>query len=1013
MTLVVAVVAVAAAVAGPVYYQAALHSILAGDMSGVPFLGRGFEATTTGTMNGMLQSLQTAVTGELVRDLGISHEQRLFEPPVESIEGSYTDPTLEQTFLLVWRTDFCAHLVITGHCPTRPGQVIVSKSDTGPGTGWHIGSHIRGSGWPTLTITGFYQPPNATADYWVLRTSSYFPIEQPSAGRSAAGLDAAFTDLATISAMSAGQQGTSVIDEQLAISRIHAGDVQPLAAGMSAFANSVALTTQNIVPQTTAQTTLAAVQSGWRAVAVPVTLTTLTLLLLSWLLLFLIVTEAVEARGAEIALAKLRGHGRTGILLFGLSEPAVILLAALPVGLLVGWVAADELAKTLLLPNTPVGLPWTAWAAAAGAVAGGFAAVILAAQRALRRGVVQQFRRPSRLAGSRGWVVDSILLTGSAAGLAVVLSSRQIGSASHGVLELLVPGLLGLAVAVVAARLLPLICRALYGVTSRHGGLSGYLALRHIARREGGVRTTIVLATAFSLAAFAFAAWLVGQRNYQLVASARVGAPEVLTVDVPPGRTLSSIVAKADPSGRLATAVDTYIGVSGGTAGEYTIAVDPARFARIASWPRQLPQREVDALTSGLSPAAAAPIVLTGDAVRVTVDVSSMSVAGEQLYANVTTGASPLTLGALPRRGTVTLTGSLTGCPCVLQSLALTLPGGQLVYGGSAARVSGKLTIGALDVRQHGRWLPAASPGSLGSAATWRDETADQPAQSGAFGIKGSPNGVTWTVADIPSAHDPTLGVADVPSPLPAIVARPLISSGRPLFTGNGLDGSSVLMRALAALPWVPAAPANGVIVDRRYAELEAGGNLTVASQQVWLADGALLLIRPKLLASGVRILSDSSLGSVSAQLQREGPALASALFLSDAAAAALLAAGAAILGLYASARRRRYEYAAMEASGVRRRTLRSALLIELAVVLGFGVLVGAATGLIAARFVLRSVPEFTSTPTEPTLSYVAAAGPVTSLLGVAAALLAIAAVLSSLALIRGVRADLLREGQA
>jgi ABC-type antimicrobial peptide transport system permease subunit len=188
---------------------------------------------------------------------------------------------------------------------------------------------------------------------------------------------------------------------------------------------------------------------------------------------------------------------------------------------------------------------------------------------------------------------------------------------------------------------------------------------------------------------------------------------------------------------------------------------------------------------------------------------------------------------------------------------------------------------------------------------------------------------------------------------------------------------------------------------------------LSVASQQVWLAPGALALIRPKLLAGGVRILSVSSIETASAQLQREGPALASALFLSDAAAAALLAAGAAILGLYASARRRRYEYAAMEASGVRRRTLRSALLIELAVVLGFGVLVGAATGLIAARFVLRSVPEFTSTPAEPALNYVAAAGPVTSLLGVAAALLVLAAVMSSLALIRGVRADLLREGQA
>jgi putative ABC transport system permease protein len=181
----------------------------------------------------------------------------------------------------------------------------------------------------------------------------------------------------------------------------------------------------------------------------------------------------------------------------------------------------------------------------------------------------------------------------------------------------------------------------------------------------------------------------------------------------------------------------------------------------------------------------------------------------------------------------------------------------------------------------------------------------------------------------------------------------------------------------------------------------------------VWLAAGALPLIRPKLLASGVRILSDSSISSAVAQFQRQGPALASALFLSDAAAAALLAAGAAILGLYASARRRRYEYAAMEASGVRRRTLRSALLIELAVVLGFGVLVGVATGLTAARFLLRSVPEFTSVPAQPALSYVAAAGPITSLLGAAAALLALAAVLSSLALIRGVKADLLREGQA
>ena len=152
----------------------------------------------------------------------------------------------------------------------------------------------------------------------------------------------------------------------------------------------------------------------------------------------------------------------------------------------------------------------------------------------------------------------------------------------------------------------------------------------------------------------------------------------------------------------------------------------------------------------------------------------------------------------------------------------------------------------------------------------------------------------------------------------PAAVQRPT----KP-FDGNGLDGSDLPMQAAAVLPWVPGAPGDGVIIDRRYAELAAGYNLTMANLQVWLAAGALPIIRPKLMASA-RPHPVGQLGRLGCgSSERQGPALASVLFLADAAAAALLAAGAAILGLYASARRRRYEYAAMEASGVRRRTLR------------------------------------------------------------------------------------------
>jgi ABC-type antimicrobial peptide transport system permease subunit len=133
-------------------------------------------------------------------------------------------------------------------------------------------------------------------------------------------------------------------------------------------------------------------------------------------------------------------------------------------------------------------------------------------------------------------------------------------------------------------------------------------------------------------------------------------------------------------------------------------------------------------------------------------------------------------------------------------------------------------------------------------------------------------------------------------------------------------------------------------------------------------------------------------------------------LFLADAAAATLLAAGAAILDLYLSARRRRYEYAALAASGVPHRTLRRAVRTELALVLGFGGVIGAITGAVAAVVTLRSVPEFVTAPPAPVLSYVPPVVPLVVLVVVAAALLTTAAVLASSTLIRGVSLDQLRE---
>jgi hypothetical protein len=215
-----------------------------------------------------------------------------------------------------------------------------------------------------------------------------------------------------------------------------------------------------------------------------------------------------------------------------MSEPVLLLALALPIGILAGWGATAALSRVLLRPGTPVVLPPLAWATAAAAAVGGLCAAILAARRTLRRPVLEEWRRSGRRVTDRSWVTDAVLATAAVAGLVELAVTGQIGSARHGALVLLVPGLLGLAIAVIASRLLPLACRAAFSRTGTGGSIGVFLAIRHVARRPGGVRTTIVLATAFALATFAVTAWSVGP-----LCSRSASRPERISARSWPGRT--------------------------------------------------------------------------------------------------------------------------------------------------------------------------------------------------------------------------------------------------------------------------------------------------------------------------------------------------------------------------------------------------------------------------------------------------------------------------------------------
>ena len=1006
--LLVATVAAAAAAAGPAYDAAARASILQDSLHNTASIERTVEADGSGSVAGLADNLSAQVTSVLAAQLGgLAVVNRLFQPPVESIlaqvsTGNHLTP-------LTWRTDACTHLRLTaGFCPRGAGQVLVSTS-------YARLSHVRpggtiatSSGYGRLMVTGEYATPSGPqllAAYWLNGECADFIFENPQCLKNPPPWDALFTSAATFAGAPDSEQGNTTVLDVLAPGGVRPQDLPGLKAAVNellidpTLQGTGAVATSSI-PQLTDQIT-----AGWQTLDVPVFLITCQLLLLTWLLLFLIVTDAAEARASEVALAKLRGHGRLRTIAFGLSEPVLLLAVALPAGLLAGWAATAGLTRILLRPGTHADLTVLTIAAAVVATLGGFVATVLAARRALVRPVTEQWRRTARRAADRGWVLDAVLLTCALAGLAELVLGGHVTSARSGSLGLLVPGLLGLAAAVVASRLLPAACRLAFGVTRHRGGTGPFLAVRQLARRPGGTRTTIVLAAAFALATFAIAAFAVDQRNVDRAATAQTGAAAVLSVTAPAGQDLGTIVDRIDPGGNQAAAVDRYAGDTAN--GTVLLAVQPQRFARVALWPSGFLDRPAASLGAALDPRTTPPVTLPAGsgAVRVRVTGQTGIPPGAALTFWVIEeespdgGQVPVSLGVLHEGW---LSATLTQCPCQVTMVSIDSPTAAPGPG------HGSVTLSALGVRTGGTWIPV--PAALASASGWA-AGAEDPAGCGSTAgqLQVGLAGLRWSFRS-GSACSPALHRQDTPALLPALVSNQVTSSLQ-AFSTVGLDGRQLMVRPVALAAAVPGAPAVGIVVDRDYAQREAYFTYdSLVAEQVWVAPGSLAGVRAKLAAAGVKIDGVATVADAEAVLMRQGPALASVLFLASAVAAALLAAAAAVLGLYQVGRRRSYEYAALVAGRVPRRSLRASVFIEQTVVLGFGVLTGVAAGLGSAALVLPSLPEFLTPPAAPPLLFVPSATQVLIPLAVAVVLLAVAVTVATVTLIRSARPELLRE---
>jgi hypothetical protein len=1012
MILIVAVIAVAAATTGPVYYAAAKQSIVQDDLHDPQAVEQGVIPDQQGigvSKHGVVPYLLASLSASVADALRGKPKADLLGKPIRGLEaGPVKVGHRAQATEVVWRHGACARLTFfKGHCPHGPRQAVIS-SILAAQDHFKVGQKLPYRG---LTVVGTYRLRHADARYWFAR--GYFPQQgtqaaNPFAGGGLRSVDATFVTHSYFAGLKPSANATAVADVPLKLDAVRSGDI----AGLDRTVHQVTHTLRVFgegEAVTGIPSVISNIRDSWRALLVPVFLITAQLLVLTWLLLFLVVTDAAEARGPEVALAKLHGSSRSQSVRFGLAEPVILMLAALPLGALAGWAASIGLSSALLRPGTPVSLVALGWAAAAVAVAGGLVAAGLAARRILVRPVVAQWGRTSRSTGRRAWVLDAALLVAAAAALADLFSRGHIGEASGNVFALLVPGLVAVAIAVLASRLLPAASRTVYGLTRKHGGIGAFLAVRQIARRPNGARTTIVLATAFGLAAFAIAAWSVSRANLSDVAHTRVGAAAVLDVTPPPpGTSLSKLVHRLDPSGTKAMAVESYIDYHNA---RVLYGVNPDRYARLAYWRRDFANQPLHRLADRLAPPIAKPIRLRGSKLRVDVDVARLRttpefpngsgrvvLAGRVKVPN-TPAPMPITFGPRLHNGHNTVITDLSGCPCTLRQLSVAGVGGNL----PAAR--GTLTITKISDRVHGTWTRVDA--GLKTKRQWR-----VPAKAGNGGsLRTTDTGLRYHF-DAPVAATPQ--IVSKPPPLPALVTGGIAKYGPGHNVDTtGFDGLPLAITPIAAVP-VPGAPRNAaVVVDGAYAEEAAAGTPYGVQHQVWLAPSAVKTFPAKLRRAGVGVTSTQTAAGLRDQLSRQGPALALVLFLADAAAAAILAAAGAVLALYLAGRRRTYELAALAATGARKRTLRGGLLLEQGLTLGFGALVGIGAGVLAAFLTVPSVPEFVHRPSAPALLYTPHAGSLIAFLAVAVVLLAIASVASVTSLVRSARPDQLREAPA
>ena len=995
--LVTGALTVAAATLGPLYARAAQESVLHDALTSAPAVATGLHTESAANVGqasvvsgiegtdpaaGFVPQYPTRIVG--LRADAIVH------PPNPTQEPNPTR--------VVARDGSCGHLVVLGgRCPTAAGEVMVSQRTLDGGYGYRLGGTVELPQGSSLTVVGAYRPVAADDAFWFGR--SYFNATRSYVDGKGDTVDALLVVPAAFATLSL--TGTVDVDYPLDPDALRLSDRH---AAVAAVAAVLAAAPPGVTYADPLADTLAAIDADNSDVATGSLLVSVQLAALALFVLFVATSDALDGRGSDVALAKLRGLSPGATLRFLLAETVTLLVLAVPLGTALGYLATRLLAAAVLVPGVPVVVPWFAAGAAGVAFVGALLAAGFAGRRVLTRTVLDQWRGARRTdAGGVRVLVAELAVAAVAVGGLVLLATGGSGT-----FALLAPGLLVLAVALLGVRVVPWLARRFVPRTAGSPRLGRFLAVRQVARRPAALRLAVLLAVAIGLAVFAVGGETIAVGNRNARAEVETGAPRVVAVQFGVDADPLALAAAADPDGRWAMVAAKWLPGGGTTVTGAVLGVDPSRLAAVAYPTSQGPS--LTTIAHDLDPDPVTAIEITASTARLSVTASDLTavrpfvdlvlqpVGGPRVRARLGT----LTDGAADYTGTVPCARG-----CLVVGIGWERPssvfddmGGTAVVTGLAA---GPSAAGLQPVDLH-----------LDEASGWRARSPDATDDATTNEVAVAADGIRDTFTST-NGGSPGLGHGSSPSPLPlwgtpGAVIRPPGEDGRPGVPAvqDGFHNAYPVTEvgSTAALPGVRV---GGVLADVAGLRDELPGFTGEASWSVWLGPSAPADAVARLQAAGFDTGSETLAADRLARLGRQGPALALALLLACAVAAAVLAIGATATAIATTGRRRSFELAALRVLGVSRAALTRATVLEQALLLGSALLLGVPTGVVAAVLAMPVIPQFSDTSPLP-LANTPQAWPVAALAGGFLVLLVATALLAGTALVRAAVPSRLRE---